>query len=87
MQKHTERFHKSDTAKELPKEEEKKRQRNSYTCPSCKSTFISNYMRNKHVKQQHEGENILSPERKVARKEVANKQEAEEIKEETVTIP
>ena len=39
------------------------------------------------MKEQHEGKNILSPERKVARKEFENKYEAEEIKGDTITIP
>ena len=68
MNKHTEMLHNNDTAKVLPKG--KKRQRSSSTGPSCNSPFASNYIRNKHVKEQHEGKNILSPERKIARKEV-----------------
>ena len=85
MKKHTEMLHNNDTAKDMPKE--KKRQRNSYNCSSCNSTFVSNYMRNKHVKEQHEGKNILSPERKVARKEFEDKLEAGETEKDTVTIP
>ena len=85
MKRHTEMFHNNDTVGNLPKE--KKRQRSSYTCLSCNSTFTSNYMRNKHVKEQHEGKNILSPERKIARKDVDNKQTTEQIKEDIVTIP
>ena len=85
MKRHTEMFHNNDTVGNLPKE--KKRQRSSYTCLSCNSTFTSNYMRNKHVKEQHEGKNILSPERKIARKDVDNEQTTEQIKEDIVTIP
>ena len=85
MKKHTERLHNNDTAQEQQKE--KKRPRNSYTCPTCNSTFVSNFLRNKHVKEQHEGKNMLSPERKIARTDFENKQEVDEINKDMVTIP
>ena len=53
MNKHLEMHHKTITGQERP--EVKKRQMKTFTCPSCNSTFVSNYRMRNHMKEQHEG--------------------------------
>ena len=79
MKKHVETHHKKNLVKEHS-EEKKKRQLKTFTCPACNSTFVSNYRMRNHIKEQHEGKNILSPERKVARIE------SNQVKEEEKTV-
>ena len=84
MNRHQETQHKTNTAQEQP--EVKKRQMKSFTCPSCNSTFVSNYRMRNHIKEQHEGKNILSPERKIARTD-DKKEEVKNVEDGTITIP
>ena len=84
MNRHQETQHKTNTAQEQP--EVKKRQMKSFTCPSCNSTFVSNYRMRNHIKEQHEGKNILSPERKIARTD-DKEEEVKNVEDGTITIP
>ena len=59
----------------------------TFTCPDCNSTFVSNYRMRNHIKEQHEGRNILSPERKSARIDNEQcKEEEKSVEGVTVTI-
>ena len=85
MKKHVETHHKKNMTKEKP--EEKKRLMKTFTCPGCNSTFVSKYRMRNHIKEQHEGRNILSPERKSARIDINQcKEEAKTVEGVTITI-
>ena len=75
LRNHMEVNHKNNSSAEL--QIPKKRQLHSFTCTKCNSTFDSRYKMNKHIKEQHEGKNILSPERKVAKIDQIKDGEAE----------
>ena len=85
IKKPLEIHYKTNTTKE--QEEVKKTQMKSFTCPSCNSTFVSNYRMKNHIKEQHEGKNILSPERKIARTDNNQcKEEDKNLEEGTILI-
>ena len=65
----------------LPKETPKRRIQ-SYNCKDCNSTFDSRYKLTKHMREQHDGKVVKSPERKTPRTESKNARKAhkEELK-------